>query len=42
MLDRADRVVLIVEGRAVAEGTHRELLRSRPDYREIVIRGEDL
>jgi ABC-type multidrug transport system fused ATPase/permease subunit len=42
MLDRADRVVLIVEGQAVAEGTHRELLRSRPDYREIVIRGEDL
>ena len=43
MLDRADRVVLIVEdGHAVAEGTHRELLRSHPDYREIVTRGEDL
>jgi ABC-type multidrug transport system fused ATPase/permease subunit len=41
VLDRADRVVLIDNGRVVAEGTHRELLRTSPDYREIVIRGED-
>jgi ABC-type multidrug transport system fused ATPase/permease subunit len=41
VLDRADRVVLVEDGRVVAEGTHRELLRSRPDYKEIVTRGED-
>jgi ABC-type multidrug transport system fused ATPase/permease subunit len=41
MLDRADRVVLVEEGRVVAEGTHRELLRTSPAYREIVTRGED-
>jgi ABC-type multidrug transport system fused ATPase/permease subunit len=41
VLDRADRVVMIEDGRVVAEGTHRELLRARPVYREIVTRGED-
>lgn len=41
VLDRADRVVFVHEGLAVAEGTHRELLRLRPDYREVVTRGED-
>ncbi len=41
VLDRADRVVLIDDTRVVAEGRHRELLRARPDYREIVTRGED-
>ena len=41
LLDQADRVVLIEEGRVVAEGGHRELL-ARPDYRETVTRGEDL
>ncbi len=41
VLDRADRVVLIDGNRVVAEGTHRELLSARPDYREIVTRGED-
>jgi ABC-type multidrug transport system fused ATPase/permease subunit len=40
VLDQADRVVLVADGRAVAEGTHRELLRTRPDYRETVTRGE--
>lgn len=39
VLDRADRVALVEDGRVVAEGTHRELLR-RADYREIVTRGE--
>ena len=38
MLDRADRVVMFEGGRAVAEGTHRELLRSSPDYRYLVTR----
>jgi ABC-type multidrug transport system fused ATPase/permease subunit len=32
--------VLVVDGRQVAEGTHRELLRERADYRETVTRGE--
>jgi ABC-type multidrug transport system fused ATPase/permease subunit len=42
VLDQADRVVLISAGRVVAEGVHRELLRSHPRYRETVTRGEDL
>jgi ABC-type multidrug transport system fused ATPase/permease subunit len=42
VLDQADRVVLIEGGRVVAEGGHRELLRTRPDYRETVTRGEDV
>ena len=41
VLDQADRVVYVHEGRVVAEGSHRELLRARPDYREVVTRGED-
>lgn len=40
VLDQADRVVLVVDGKAVAEGTHRELLRERDDYRDTVTRGE--
>jgi ABC-type multidrug transport system fused ATPase/permease subunit len=42
VLDQADRVVLIENGRVVAEGFHRELLSARPDYRDTVTRGEDL
>ena len=42
VLDQADRVALIEGGRVVAEGTHRDLLRERPDYRETVTRGEEL
>jgi ABC-type multidrug transport system fused ATPase/permease subunit len=42
VLDQADRVVLIDRGRVVAEGGHRELLRTRPDYRDTVTRGEDV
>ena len=41
VLDQADRVVFVDGGRVVAEGTHRELLRGRPDYRDTVTRGED-
>jgi len=41
MLDRADRVVLVEEGRVAAEGTHRALLRESPRYRWIVTRGDD-
>jgi ABC-type multidrug transport system fused ATPase/permease subunit len=42
MLDQADRVVLVEDGRVVAEGGHRELLRTNPDYRDTVTRGEEL
>ncbi|MFZ3495789.1 ABC transporter transmembrane domain-containing protein [Streptomyces sp. 5.8] len=38
LLDRADRVVLIHEGKAVASGTHRELLHGDPRYRAVVTR----
>jgi ABC-type multidrug transport system fused ATPase/permease subunit len=40
VLEQADRVVFVVAGRRVAEGTHRELLRERPDYGDTVTRGE--
>jgi len=42
MLDGADRVVYIEDGRVAAVGRHRELLKERADYRETVTRGEDL
>jgi ABC-type multidrug transport system fused ATPase/permease subunit len=42
MLDRADRVVYIEDGRVVAVGRHRELLKERADYRDTVTRGEDV
>jgi ABC-type multidrug transport system fused ATPase/permease subunit len=41
VLDRADRVALLEGGRVVAEGTHRDLLRSTPAYRRVVTREED-
>lgn len=40
VLDRADRVVLLRDGRVAAEGRHRALLRDDPVYRDIVTRGE--
>ena len=39
VLDRADQVVLLVDGRVAAVGTHRELL-SDEDYRATVLRTE--
>jgi ABC-type multidrug transport system fused ATPase/permease subunit len=42
VLDRADRVVYIEDGRVVAVGRHRELLKTRADYRDTVTRGEEL
>ncbi|HEU5361882.1 MAG TPA: ABC transporter ATP-binding protein [Gaiellaceae bacterium] len=41
VLDRADRVVLLLGGRVAAEGRHRALLRDDAAYREIVTRGEE-
>ncbi|MFF7614120.1 ABC transporter transmembrane domain-containing protein [Streptomyces lavendulae] len=41
LLDRADRVVLVHEGRALPAGTHRELLHGEPRYRAVVTRETD-
>ena len=41
LLDQADTVVYVEEGRVVVEGGHRELLRDNAAYRETVTRGED-
>ncbi|MDX2296861.1 MULTISPECIES: ABC transporter ATP-binding protein [Streptomyces] len=41
LLDLADRVVLLHEGRAVAHGTHRELVADEPRYRAVVTRETD-
>ena len=42
VLDQADRVVFVEDGKVVADGTHKELLRTSPTYRWTVTRGEDL
>ena len=42
VLDRADVVVLLVDGRVAAEGSHRELLREVPAYAAAVTRGEEV
>lgn len=34
--ERSDRVVMLAEGRVIAEGTHIELVESSPRYRELV------
>jgi ABC-type multidrug transport system fused ATPase/permease subunit len=41
MLDRADHVLYVEDGKVVAEGTHRSLLLDEPRYRATVTRGED-
>ncbi|HYN30604.1 MAG TPA: ABC transporter ATP-binding protein [Dermatophilaceae bacterium] len=41
LLDQADVVVLLADGREVARGRHRDLLRTAPAYRAVVTRGED-
>ena len=41
LLDRADKVALVVDGRMVAQGSHRELLDTEPRYRAVVTRGEE-
>jgi ABC-type multidrug transport system fused ATPase/permease subunit len=39
ILDRADRVMLVLNGKFFQEGTHESLLESTPQYRELVMRG---
>jgi ABC-type multidrug transport system fused ATPase/permease subunit len=41
VLDQADRVVFMEDGRVAAVGGHRELLDTVPEYRATVTRGED-
>lgn len=41
MLDRAERVVFVPEGRVDAIGTHHELLHTNPRYRAVVTREEE-
>lgn len=41
VLDRADEVAVLVDGRASSVGTHAELLRSDPYYRGLVSRAQD-
>ncbi len=41
LLDKADTVIYLRGGKAVATGTHHELMTSHPDYRRTVVRGED-
>ena len=41
VLDRADEVIVLVDGRASSVGTHAGLLRSDPAYRELVSRTQD-
>ncbi len=41
LLDHADRVLFLRDGVLAASGTHHELMRAQPDYRAVVVRGED-
>ncbi|MFE6625149.1 ABC transporter ATP-binding protein [Streptomyces sp. NPDC057740] len=41
VLDRADTVHFLVDGKVAATGTHRELLDAEPGYRALVARDED-
>ncbi|HET6741464.1 MAG TPA: ABC transporter ATP-binding protein [Kribbella sp.] len=41
MLDRAERVVFVPDGRVAAVGTHQELLHSNTQYRAVVTREEE-
>jgi ABC-type multidrug transport system fused ATPase/permease subunit len=42
VLDRADQVVLLIDGRVAAVGTHRDLLANDPTYRAVVTREDVL
>ncbi|MCK2213078.1 ABC transporter transmembrane domain-containing protein [Actinomadura sp. ATCC 31491] len=41
VLDRTDHVIYVEDGRVLAEGTHRQLLDTSPEYASTVTRGED-
>ncbi|MFF0388521.1 ABC transporter transmembrane domain-containing protein [Kitasatospora sp. NPDC004615] len=41
LLDQADTVHYLVDGKVAASGTHRELLRTQPGYRALVTRGSN-
>ncbi|MEV0322496.1 ABC transporter ATP-binding protein [Streptomyces sp. NPDC050658] len=41
MLDCADTVVFLVDGKAMASGSHRQLIAKEPGYRELVDRGAE-
>jgi ABC-type multidrug transport system fused ATPase/permease subunit len=41
VLDQADRVLFLVDGRVAAAGRHRDLLGTVPAYRDAVTRGEE-
>ncbi|MER6949709.1 ABC transporter ATP-binding protein [Nonomuraea sp. NPDC000554] len=41
VLDRTEHVIYVEDGRVLAEGTHRDLLDSTPEYAATVTRGED-
>jgi ABC-type multidrug transport system fused ATPase/permease subunit len=41
ILDRADDVVFLRDGRVVATGTHQQLMSEHSDYRRTVVRGEE-
>lgn len=41
ILDRADHVIFLEGGHAVASGSHRDLMAHHPAYRRTVMRGED-
>jgi ABC-type multidrug transport system fused ATPase/permease subunit len=41
LLDRADEVVFLVDGKVAAIDSHARLLRERADYRALVFRGEE-
>jgi ABC-type bacteriocin/lantibiotic exporter with double-glycine peptidase domain len=41
VLDRTDHVIYVEAGRVLAEGAHRDLLDSSPEYAATVTRGED-
>jgi ABC-type multidrug transport system fused ATPase/permease subunit len=40
MLDKADTVIVVIDGKAVLSGKHSELLTTNAMYRELVVRGE--
>jgi len=40
LLDQADTVILLTDGKAAAQGTHRELMATSTAYKHTVVRGE--